>query len=37
MSGSLEEFRKNRERMNKKILAAGNLQIQRFSTIPFSD
>lgn len=30
MSGSLEEFRKNRERMNKKILAAGNLQIQRF-------
>ena len=30
MSGSLEEFRKNRERMNEKILAAGNLQIQRF-------
>jgi AhpD family alkylhydroperoxidase len=30
MSGSLEEFRKNRERMNEKVLAAGNLQIQRF-------
>jgi AhpD family alkylhydroperoxidase len=30
MSGSLEEFRKYRERMNEKILAAGNLQIQRF-------
>ena len=30
MSGSLEGFRKYRERMNEKILAAGNLQIQRF-------
>lgn len=33
MSGkhdSLEEFRKYREKMNRNILAAGNLQIQRF-------
>jgi AhpD family alkylhydroperoxidase len=30
MSGTLEEFRKYRERMNEKILASGNLQIQRF-------
>ena len=28
--GSLEEFRKYREKMNRKILASGNLQIQRF-------
>ncbi len=27
---SLEEFRKYREKMNRKILASGNLQIQRF-------
>ena len=27
---SLEEFKKYRERMNRKILASGNLQIQRF-------
>ena len=27
---SLEEFRKYREEMNRKILASGNLQIQRF-------
>lgn len=30
MPGTLEEFRKYRERMNEKILASGNLQIQRF-------
>ena len=28
--GSLEEFRKYREKMNRKILTSGNLQIQRF-------
>jgi AhpD family alkylhydroperoxidase len=27
---SLEEFKKYREKMNRKILASGNLQIQRF-------
>ena len=27
---SLEEFRKYREKMNRKILTSGNLQIQRF-------
>jgi len=27
---SLEEFRKYREKMNRRILASGNLQIQRF-------
>ena len=27
---SLEEFKKYREEMNRKILASGNLQIQRF-------
>jgi AhpD family alkylhydroperoxidase len=27
---SLEEFRKYREKMNSKILASGNLQIERF-------
>jgi AhpD family alkylhydroperoxidase len=27
---SLEEFKKHREKMNRKILASGNLQIQRF-------
>jgi AhpD family alkylhydroperoxidase len=27
---SLEEFRKYREKMNRKILASGNLQVQRF-------
>jgi AhpD family alkylhydroperoxidase len=30
MPGALEEFRKYRERMNEKILASGNVQIQRF-------
>jgi AhpD family alkylhydroperoxidase len=30
MRESLEEFRKYRERMNERILASGNLQIQRF-------
>lgn len=30
MSGTLEEFRKYRERMNEKILASENVQIQRF-------
>jgi AhpD family alkylhydroperoxidase len=30
MRESLEEFRHHREKINKKILASGNLQIQRF-------
>jgi len=30
MHGSLKEFTKYRERMNEKILASGNQQIQRF-------
>jgi len=30
MHSTLEEFRKYRERMNEKILASGNIQIQRF-------
>jgi len=30
MRESLEEFRRHREKMNEKILASGNLQIQRF-------
>lgn len=30
MTDSLEEFRKYREKMNEKILASGNLQVQRF-------
>ena len=30
MSGNLEDFKRYRERMNEKILASGNLQIQRF-------
>jgi AhpD family alkylhydroperoxidase len=30
MPNSLEEFRKYREKMNEKILASGNVQIQRF-------
>ena len=30
MRESLEEFRHHREKMNKKILASGTLQIQRF-------
>jgi len=30
MPGTLEEFRKYREQMNERILASGNLQIQRF-------
>jgi len=30
MHKTLEEFRKYREKMNEKILASGNIQIQRF-------
>jgi AhpD family alkylhydroperoxidase len=30
MSGNLEDFKRYRERMNEKILASGNLQIERF-------
>jgi AhpD family alkylhydroperoxidase len=30
MLESLEEFRRHREKANEKILASGNLQIQRF-------
>jgi len=30
MPDTLDEFRKYRERMNEKLLGAGNLQIQRF-------
>jgi len=30
MPGTVEEFRRYRERMNQKILASRNLQIQRF-------
>jgi len=30
MSGNLQDFKRYRERMNEKILASGNLQIQRF-------
>jgi AhpD family alkylhydroperoxidase len=30
MRESLGEFRRHREKMNEKILASGNLQIQRF-------
>ncbi len=30
MHGSLDGFKKYREQMNEKILASGNLQIQRF-------
>ena len=30
MAASLEEFRRFRQRMNERILASGNLQIQRF-------
>ena len=30
MSKSLKEFREKRERMNKKILSCGNLEIERF-------
>jgi AhpD family alkylhydroperoxidase len=33
MRESLEEFRRHREKMNEKILASGNLQIQRFFNI----
>jgi len=36
MHDILEDFKKYREKMNAKILASGNQQIQRFSTIPFS-
>ena len=30
MAGKLEEFRRFRERMNERILEAGNLEIRRF-------
>jgi AhpD family alkylhydroperoxidase len=30
MAGKLEEFRRFRERMNERILEAGNLEIKRF-------
>lgn len=30
MHSSLDEFKKYREKMNEKILASGNIQIQRF-------
>jgi len=30
MKNTLEEFREYREKMNEKILASGNVQIQRF-------
>ena len=33
MSGRLTEFRELRERMNERILAAGNLPINRFFTL----
>jgi len=36
MHDTLEDFKKYREKMNAKILASGNQQIQRFSTILFS-
>jgi len=34
---SLEEFKKYRQMMNEKLLASGNVQIQRFSIMTFSD
>ncbi len=33
MAGRLEQFRKYREKMNERILAAGNLGINRFFTL----
>ncbi|WP_455286152.1 carboxymuconolactone decarboxylase family protein [[Eubacterium] cellulosolvens] len=33
MHDTLEEFRKYREKMNEKILASGNTQIQRFFSL----